>query len=92
MHVLHIYLFHYAQCIVYFIYAIITHCFQTWQDGALVSKARYIEVGQVTKIVIFFTLTLVHEVCKTNKHCFMSLVGSFDPPSQGPRWGHGDGF
>jgi hypothetical protein len=31
-------------------------------------------------------------VCKTNKHCFMSLLGSFDPPSQGPPWGHGDGF
>jgi hypothetical protein len=55
-------------------------------------RARYIEVGQVTKFVIFFTLTLVRKVCKTNKHCFMSLVGSFDPPSQGPRWGHSDGF
>jgi hypothetical protein len=30
MYVLHIYLFHYAQCVVYFIYSIITHCFQTW--------------------------------------------------------------
>jgi hypothetical protein len=55
-------------------------------------RARYIAVGEVTKIVIFFTLTLVHEVCKTNKHCFMSLLGSFNPPSQGPRQGHGDGF
>jgi hypothetical protein len=58
MHVLHIYLFHYAQCIVYFIYAIITHCFQTWQDGALISKACYIEVGQVTKIVNFFYINI----------------------------------
>jgi hypothetical protein len=55
-------------------------------------RARYIEAGKVTKIVIFFTLTLDREVCKTNKHCFMSLVGSFDPPSQGLGWGHGDGF
>jgi hypothetical protein len=48
-------------------------------------QARYIEAGQVTKIVKFFTLTLVREVCKTNKHCFMSFLGYFDPPSQGPR-------
>jgi hypothetical protein len=54
--------------------------------------ARYIEAAQVTKIIKKITLTMVHEVCKTNKHCFMSLLGSFDPPSQGPRWGHGDGF
>jgi hypothetical protein len=27
MYVLHIYLFHYTQCVVYFIYDIITHCF-----------------------------------------------------------------
>jgi hypothetical protein len=40
MYVLCIYLFHYAQCIVYFIYAIITRCFQTWQDGASVSDAE----------------------------------------------------
>jgi hypothetical protein len=42
---------------------------------------RYIEEGQVTKIVIFVTLTVVCEVCKTNKQFCMSLVGSFDPPS-----------
>jgi hypothetical protein len=54
-------------------------------------RARYIEEGQVTNIVIF-TLTLVREVCKTNKQFCMSLVGSFDPPSQVPRPGHGDGF
>jgi hypothetical protein len=47
-------------------------------------QARYIEAGQVTKIVFFFTLTLVREMCRTNKHCFMSLVRSFDPPSQAP--------
>jgi hypothetical protein len=47
-------------------------------------RAPYIEAGQVTKIVIFFTLTLVREMCRTNKHCFMSLGGSFDPPSQAP--------
>jgi hypothetical protein len=47
-------------------------------------RARYIEAGQVTKIIKKITLTLVHEVCKTNKHCFMSLIGSFGPPSQGP--------
>jgi hypothetical protein len=46
-------------------------------------RARYIEEGQVTNIVIF-TLTLVREVCKTNKQFCMSLVGSFDPPSQVP--------
>jgi hypothetical protein len=44
-------------------------------------RTRYIEAGQVTKIVIFFTLTLVRDVCKTNIHCFMSRLGSFDPPS-----------
>jgi hypothetical protein len=55
-------------------------------------QPRYIEAGQVSKIVIFFTLTFIREVCKTNKHYFMSLLGSFDPPSQGPRWGHDDGF
>jgi hypothetical protein len=53
---------------------------------------RYIEEGQVTRIVIFFTLILGCKVCKTNKHFCMSLVGSFDPPYQGPRWIHGDGF
>jgi hypothetical protein len=44
-------------------------------------RARYIEEGQVTKIVKKITLILVHEVCKTNKHFYMSLVRSFDPPS-----------
>jgi hypothetical protein len=44
-------------------------------------RTRYIEAGQVTKIVNFFTLTLVRDVCKTNIHCFMSRLGSFDPPS-----------
>jgi hypothetical protein len=44
-------------------------------------QARYIEAEQVTKDCNFFTLTLVHEVCKTNKHYFMSLLGSFNPPS-----------
>jgi hypothetical protein len=39
MYVLHIYLFYYAQCIVYLFYCMITLCFQTWQDGALVSNA-----------------------------------------------------
>jgi hypothetical protein len=44
-------------------------------------RARYIEEGQVTKIVKKITLILVHEVCKTNKHFYMALVRSFDPPS-----------
>jgi hypothetical protein len=39
MYVSRIYIFNYTQCIVYFIYAIITHCFETWQDGASVSDA-----------------------------------------------------
>jgi hypothetical protein len=39
MYVSHIYIFNYNQCIVYFIYAIITHCFETWQDGASVFDA-----------------------------------------------------
>jgi hypothetical protein len=34
-------------------------------------QARYIEEGQVTLIVIFCTIILVHEVCKTNKHFCM---------------------
>jgi hypothetical protein len=54
--------------------------------------AQYIEEGQVARIVFFFTLILVHEVWKPNKHFCISLVGSFDPPYQGPRWIHGDGF
>jgi hypothetical protein len=102
MYVLCIYLFHYAQCIVYFIYAIITHCFQIGrmehpyltleEEYNKDHRARYIEEGQVTKILIVFTLTLIHEVCKTNKHFCMSLVGSLDPSSQDPRRGNGDGF
>jgi hypothetical protein len=55
-------------------------------------RACYIQAGQVTKIIIFFTLTLVCEVCKTNKHYFMSHLDSFDPPSQGPQRGHDGGF
>jgi hypothetical protein len=46
--------------------------------------ARHIEEGKVTRIAIFFTLIIVREVCKTNKHFCMSLVGSFDPLYQGP--------
>jgi hypothetical protein len=37
-------------------------------------RARYIEEGKVTKIVKKITLILVHEVCKTNKHFYMSLL------------------
>jgi hypothetical protein len=56
-------------------------------------RAQYIEEGQETWIVILFcTLILVCKVCKTNKPFSMSIVGSFDPPYQGPRWVDGDGF
>jgi hypothetical protein len=55
-------------------------------------RAHYIEEGHVTRSVILFTLILIHEVCKTNKHFCMTLVGSFDPPYQGPRWVHGNIF
>jgi hypothetical protein len=40
MYVLCIYIFNYTQCIIYFIYAIITHYFQTWQDESSVFDAR----------------------------------------------------
>jgi hypothetical protein len=36
-------------------------------------RARYIEEGQVTMIVIFCTLILVLDVWKHNKHFCMSL-------------------
>jgi hypothetical protein len=36
---LNIYLIHYGQCVVYFFYSVITHCFQTLQDGASVPDA-----------------------------------------------------
>jgi hypothetical protein len=53
-----------------------------WMDESCkVGFEGLIEEGQIIKIVIFFTLTLVREVCKTNKQFCMSLVGSFDPPS-----------
>jgi hypothetical protein len=55
-------------------------------------RACYIEEGHVTRSVILFTLILVHGVCKTNKHFCMSLVGSFDPPYQGPRQVYGNDF
>jgi hypothetical protein len=55
-------------------------------------RTHYIEEGHIPRIVIFFTLILVCEVCKTNKHFCRSLVGSFDPPYQGPQLVHGDGF
>jgi hypothetical protein len=37
MYMFHIYILNYTQCVVYFIYAIKTHCFQTWKDGGSVS-------------------------------------------------------
>jgi hypothetical protein len=69
MYVLHIYLFHYAQCVVYFIYSIITHCYRMERRYPMLEEeydkdhqTRCIEAGQVTKIVIFFILTLVRKV------------------------------
>jgi hypothetical protein len=63
MYVFHIDIFNYTQSIVYFIYAIITHCLKLGRKEPLYpmleeeynkdNRARYIEAGQVTKIVIF---------------------------------------
>jgi hypothetical protein len=41
---------------------------------------------------LFCILILVHGVCKTIKHFCMSIVGSFDPPYQGPQQVDGDAF
>jgi hypothetical protein len=102
MYVLHIYLFHYAQHVVYLFSCIITHFFKLVrmeprypmleEEYNKDHRSRYIEEGRVTRIIIFCTLILVREVCKTNKHFCMSLVGSFDPPYQGPQQVHGGDF
>jgi hypothetical protein len=102
MYVLHIYLFHYAQHVVYLFYCIITHFFKLVrmeprypmleEEYNKDHRSRYIEEGRVTRIIIFCTLILVREVCKTNKHFCMSLVGSFDPLYQGPQQVHGGDF
>jgi hypothetical protein len=64
-----------------FMYCIITHCFKLCrmepryplleEEYDKDHQARYIEEGQVTLIVIFCTIILVREVCKTNKHFCM---------------------
>jgi hypothetical protein len=47
---LHIYLIHYAQCVVYFFYSILNHCFHTLQDGGLVPNAGGVRQGPLGSV------------------------------------------